>query len=340
MSIPRILFSFILLSAVSAPSYAQQRGRQREQQPEALALPVVPLTPQQIEVITKQLVDVEKQILEMRNSSLTSIMAKLRSAVASEAAALNFHLDCEKLVNIERKDLAKTEERDRKEQMERQAERRKDGNEEDQGDLGAAAKLQIEYLLLTLEAHETKAEDRTKLLPKLQAYIQKVVASADKLKGRAGQTLGRDLGGSVIVDALQIRRFVSADGWTTNPLNLGAMWNDTILPIYLADGRKEELSAQWDARLSAETILNKARMPEPEFMIWGQQELPPMKWQRAKYLVANGPSPVNALADMLNHIKAYPGHPDAPQWLEELRSAVGAAAPSGGAPATPTGTGG
>jgi hypothetical protein len=53
-----------------------------------------------------------------------------------------------------------------------------------------------------------------------------------------------------------------------------------------------------------------------------QQELPELKWQRANYLLRNGPTPINALKDMLDHIKAYPGHPSAPGWLAEMRTAI------------------
>ena len=321
-SLAALTLSASLIQAQQGPGGGGRRGGGGGDGEQQVALPTIPLTKEQVDVISKQLADLEKQVAEKRGSSLTSIMAKLRSAVASEAAALNFYLECEMTVNIERKDLDKTEERARKEQAERQAERRTDkGEQEQNGDLGTAIKLQIEYLLLTLEAHETKAEDRGKLVPKLQAYIQELVAKSDKLRGRAGQALGRDLAGSPIVQAMQIERFLRSEGWSGNPVNIGGMFEATIFPFYAAQ-KKEELAAQWDARIAADIAVQKGRLPEPEFMIWGQQELPPLRWARAVYLAANGPSPVNGLAEMLNHIKAYPGHPDAPKWLETMRAAV------------------
>jgi hypothetical protein len=33
---------------------------------------------------------------------------------------------------------------------------------------------------------------------------------------------------------------------------------------------------------------------------------------------------------MLNTIKAYPGHPDSPAWLKEMRDTVNSSAPSTG----------
>lgn len=325
--VPAILAYTLLTSATAIAQGPGPRRGEREPAPPSPP-PQVPLTPQQVEAITKQLAELEKQVLEMRGSTLTTVMAKLRSAVASEAAALSFYLDCEKLVNVDRKDLDKTEERQRKEQMDRNAERRSDKKSEDQdGDLGAAVKLHIEYLLLTLEAHETKEADKEKLLPKLQAFIQELLSKADKLKGRSGALLGRDVAGSVIAQAFQIERFLQGNqGWTTRPMDIGGMFDRFILPQY-KEQKPDGLAEQYDTRITAEGTLKKGQLPDPEFQIWMQQELPELKWQRANYLLRNGPTPINALKDMLDHIKAYPSHPSAPGWLAEMRAAIN---PAGG----------
>jgi hypothetical protein len=326
------LFSLLLagLTLSSTSAFAQQgpvpRGGGRQEEvpvPAQAPLPAISLTPQQVELISKQLTDLEKQIQEMRGNTLSSVMQKLRSAAASDAAALNLLLDSEKLVNVERKDLDKTEERQRKEQMDRNAERRSDKKtEENEGDMGTSARLHIQYMILTLEARETKPADRGALLPKLTAYIQDVVANAEKLKGRSGQLLNREVGGSVIAQAFQIERFLQGGGdWAARPLDMGGIWDRFILP-QTKEQKPDALAAQYDARIAAETALRKGTMPEPEFLIWGQQDLPGLKWQRASYLLRNGPTPLNALKEMLDHIKAHPSHPDAPRWVAEMRAAM------------------
>ena len=333
MKFPSLLFAGLILSA--APAFAQRGGGRPDQPPVPEApLPTVPLTPQQIELISKQLADLEKQIQDKRGDALSAVTQKLRSATASDAAAMNLLLESEKLVNIERKGLDKAEERARKEQVDRNAERRTDKKVEDQdGDMGTAARLHIQYMILTLEARETKPADRGNLLPKLAAYIQDVVSNAEKLKGRSGQFLSRDIGGSVIAQAYQIERFLQVGGdWATRPVDFAGMWQRFILP-QVKEKNPETLAAQFDTRISAETALHKGMLPEPEFMSWGQQELPELKWERANYLLRNGPTPLNAMKDMLDHITAYQGHPDAPRWVAELRTAMdpskGAAAPAG-----------
>ena len=319
MKLPLLIVSCLTVTSmlVKGQDGGRRRGPQADQE-QPLVIPSVPLTPQQIELISKQLAELDTQITDLRGNTLATVMAKLRTAAASDAAAMNFYLDCEKLVSVERKDLTKTEERERKEQMDRRSDKKDDDKE---GDMGLATRLHVVYLLLSLEAHETKAEDRAKLIPKLQTYIQEVLANAVKLKGRAGGRLNQDVVGSPIVDAYQIRRYLGGDGWTTDALDLGGMWEQTILPYY-KEAKPESLAEQWDARINAMGIIRKERMSEAEFQIWTQQELPALKWTRATYLLQNGPTPVNAVKDMLDIIKAYPGHANAKSWLEVMRGIV------------------
>ena len=69
-------------------------------------------------------------------------------------------------------------------------------------------------------------------------------------------------------------------------------------------------------------------MTEPDFLLWSQNELPSLRWQRATYLYANGPSAINAMADMLKLIKDNPTHADAPNWVNELRILVNQSSPT------------
>ena len=279
-------------------------------------MPSVPLTPEQVEAISKQLATLEGQITDLRGNTLASVMTKLRDASASESAAVKFYLDCEKLVSVERKDLTKTEERDRKEQMDKRTDK---GPKE--GDAGFATRLHVIYLLLSLEAHEAKDKDLEKLVPKLQSFMQEAFTNIDKLIGRAGGLLGRDVASSPIVEAYQIKRYLGGKGWTTRPMDFGGMWDETLLP-YFKKHKPEALAEQWDLRINVEGSFRKERLSEAEFQIWTQQELPVMKWARATYLLTNGPTPVMALKDMLDIIKTYPSHANAPGWLDTVRRIV------------------
>lgn len=283
------------------------------------------LTPEQLNNVLTQLKQLEDQILNMRGGKLSTIMARLRAALASKKEALNLYYECDKLVNSEMKEMDRTEARKRQEMMERRA---KAEDPKTDGDFAQAVYLGLQYLVLTLEAHEASEEDFIKMVPKLQSYLQELVSSASSLKGRA---LGY-LGGAVtdrnpIVQAMQLGRYLQREGWVTRANDIGGMYAQTLLPIAKAE-KPESLPSLWDSRITMEASFNKEFMTEAEYRVWLTDSLPALKWERGKYLADKGPSKINGLADMLAVIKEYPGHADAPKWLSEIRQAINSAAPA------------
>jgi len=320
--------TLLLLTALPVLAAAQTP------EPAAPAPAAPKLTEAQVNNVLSQLEELEKQILSLRGNTLTTILAKLRAAMASDQAATSLYLECDRLVNSERKEGTKSEGREREKQMERNLERKGGGPGagNDEGDFGLAVRFGLQYLILTIEAHEAKDEELKKMVPKLQEYIAAVVAAAPKLKGRAYNHLsGAVSGRSPIVQAFQLDRYLTREGWSSQPLNFGGMYNETIFPL-AAEENKDSLPGLWDARINAEAAFRKENMPEPEFILWTQIEVPSLRWQRAKYLYASGPSPIIAMADMLKLIKDNPAHADAPAWVKELRLLVNEASPT--APST------
>lgn len=310
--------------------------------------PAQTLTDAQVTTVLSQLKELESKILEMRGNNLTTILSRLRAAMATDQTAMNLFLDCDNIVNSERKEVDKSDARARRDQMERQTKGGGGGKNNDEGDFGFAVRLGIQYLILTLEAHEAKDEDFKKMVPKLQEYIQALVAAAPKLKGRASGYLNNALSNSnAIIDAFKLERYLNRKGWSTRPTDIGSMYIQTLLPI-AEETNKENLPALWDARINAEGIFRKERSTAPEFELWTQNELPVIRWQRAVYLYEKGPSSINALADMLKLIRENPGHANAPIWVKSMRELVNQSAPeqqsanlepAAAAPGTPTGTG-
>jgi hypothetical protein len=143
-------------------------------------------------------------------------------------------------------------------------------------------------------------------------------------------------GNSAIIEAFQLERYLNRQGWDKNPTNIGGMYTNTILPIAAVDA-KDSLPSLWDARINADGAFRKENMTEPEFILWGQNELPTLRWERATYLYEKGPSAINAMADMLKLIKDNPAHADAPKWVKELRMLVNQSSPTQvSSEATPT----
>ncbi len=308
MKLPALLLALASLSALA-------------QQP---ATPQT-LTPDQLTNVLNQIAQLEDQIAAMRDGRLAAALQKIRAGVASPRDALNLYMECDKIVNAERKELDKTEARRRQEMMER---REKNENAEDDGQFSLSVQLGLKYLALTLEANELKAEDKAAMIPKLQAYIQELVSSAPSLRGRSLQYLASAVSDrNPIVDALRLSPFLRPKDWTTQAMDIGGMYKNTLLPT--AEKYKAELlPTLWTERINAESALRKETLPAPEYELWLQDNVPALRWERARYLVEKGPSKINALADMLALIKEFPGHADAPGWLGELRSALNEVAPA------------
>ncbi len=306
------------------------------------------LTEAQATFISKQLAELEAQIQKMRGDNLTVVLQKLRDGVTSDQAAMKLYLDCENLVNLERKEVDRNEARRREENMQKNMDRKGERKDENEGDPAVAARLHIKYLILSLEANETSDENLPKLVPKLQEYIQDLTTSSPKLKGRAlgyltnlgggggggGGAARRGGGGggnSPIVEAFQISRYLNRDKWTTRATDIGAMYEQTILPL-AEDAKRDSLPELYDARINAEGTFRKGFMHEPEYNLWIQNELPSLRWNRANYLFKNGSSPLNAMADMLKVVKENAGHADSPSWLRQLKSYVEEAKPESTTP--------
>jgi hypothetical protein len=304
------------------------------------------LTDAQVSNVLSQLQELEKSILAQRNSNLSSILAKLNDAISSDQAAVKFYTDCDVLVNSERKEGTKAEARQRAEQIERAMDRSKTkgggggggGASDDEGEMGLALRLGLRYLILTLEAHEAKDEDFKKMAPKLQSYIQDLVVSAPKLKGRAMNNLIRVGGnGSPVVEAFQLDRFLNRPHWSRSPVDFGSIYQQTLFYIAEEEQAKDSLPGLYDSRINSEAAFRKEQMPAPEYTLWLQNEFPALRWERAAYLYKKGSSPIQAMGDMLKVIKEFPGHADAPKWVAELRSVVNesSAVPASSAADTP-----
>ena len=288
------------------------------------------LTDQQVTSVLGQLKVLEADILTKRGTSLASIMAKLNDGMASDAAAQKLYTECELVVNSERKEESKAEARARAEQLERRLEggKGKGTDTTDEGDPALGIRLGLRYLVMTLEAHEAKEEDFKKMVPKLQTYIQDLVASAPKLKGRALTMINRVCNqGSPVVEAFQLDRYLEREGWSNNPTAIGGMYSETILKMAETDA-KDSLPTLWDSRITADAAFRKENMTVPEHALWLQNELPALRWERATYLYEKGPSAINAMGDMLKNIKENPGHADAPKWVQQLRQLVNQSSPT------------
>lgn len=347
---------FLVATLLAVPAFAQNQPAAPGPQPPAPgagAVPTVALTPAQTAHILKELEKVEAQIGQGRGSVFSTALTKFRAAMSSDAAALALYLDCYKLEHFERKDLKQT---DFAEWRDRNEARLKEG------DFAKALALQLEYLVLTIQAQSV--DDVEKLGPvvtALQSYLAKVItevqasmkhtasgavevkdakgngANGGQRRGGGGQgrggdasplaaTLRQSVKNSEFSSAYLLEDFLTRKDWEYVPLNIAGIYSSVIFPYYRSQ-KPEELGAQWDARINAELALRKAVLSETEFNLYLQEEQPRMQWLKQTDLLASNVSPINALADMLKIIQNNPNHPDAASWLENFRAIMDKAAP-------------
>ena len=326
----------LLAVVLAAPAIAQTPAN-------PVAEPVAPeykviLTPAQTEHILKELEKVETQIGKGRGTVFSAAMAKFREGMASPAAAMALYLDCYKLEHFDRKNLKTADFMDWRNKNEAKL---KDE------DFRRALWLQLEYLVMTIQAQEI--DDSKKMAPivtSMQAFLGKAVTAIqgttfhsasgavtdkDAKGGRKGGggvpagdilgTLRQSVSDSVFAKAYSLEDFLKREEWEYQPLNVKGIYSNIIFPYYLAE-KPTDLPAQWDARINAEVAMQRALRSETDFNEYNKDAGPRMLWEKNNYLVANDVSAVKALADMLKVIQTYPSHPDAMDWLKEFRDLV------------------
>ncbi|MCB1278823.1 hypothetical protein [Prosthecobacter sp.] len=337
------LLALLLAPCVFAQTAAPETA---ETEPATPSVPKVVLTPAQTAHILKELEKIEAQIGQGRSGLFSAALTKFREGMASDSAALALYLDCYRLEHFERKNLKQSDFTDWRDRNET---RLKDD------DFKKALLLQLEYLVLSIQAQDIKEMKKmAPLVTALQAFIGKAItavqgstkhsasgAVSDKdagPKGGGGRKGGGGGGGggpgadltgvlrqavtgSEFATAYQLGDHLDKKDWDYRPLDVEGIYSKVILPYYLSE-KPTELSAQWDARINAEVALRKALMSETEFNLFLKDEGPRMQWAKNNYLVSNNVNAINALADMLKIIQNYPGHPDAMGWLKDFRSIV------------------
>jgi hypothetical protein len=297
----------------------------------APAAPAPTLTAEQITNVLKQLEELEKSVMQQRGTNLGAIIQRLRSAASSDAAAINLLAESDKLVNVERKDGERSDSK-RIDQKKEAMKREKPEDEKKNGDRATGLRIELEYLALTLEAHDVK--NLATMAPKITAFHQMLLAQAKDLKGATGEALMRPLGGGgrrgggggalsidVVIEAYQLEPFMRREGWPMAPADIIGIY-DKLLLKPIREKKKEDIGSTWDTAMNLDASIRKARMFEQEFTLWQTNEYPQLKWQRATDLAMNGSNPVSGMAEMLKVIKEYPGHSSSPAWIKSLREMV------------------
>ncbi len=349
----RILGSLLLLSTASwLPAQA----------PDAPSPPPGPespstrptLTPEQIASVTKQLDALEQQITKGRGDLFGMALSKVKAGAASEAAALSLYLDCYKVEHFDKRNLKTTDFQAWKDNSEARL-------KDEEFQKGLVLQLEYLLLTIQAQNIE-EPKDMAPLVAALQGYIPRAIAAVQatmkhtasgaieekdsrgggrgpggrgpggggrgpgggggpNLAGQLAGILRQSVRGTEFSRALQIDDYMRRREWEYSPLEIEGIYNQVILPYYLSE-KPSEVPAQLDAQINSQMALSKVAMSEAEYTEFYKEQYPRMLWSKANFMFQKNINSINAMADMLKVIRDNPSHPNAAEWLKQLRFLV------------------
>jgi hypothetical protein len=340
---PTILVTLLLTATVLTSAQGQPATTPSSTKDAPAPIPPeVKLTAEQTDAIMKQLNALEGVVGKSRGDILGGAMARCSKAVAGgELGALQLYLDCYKLEHFDRVNLKLTDYQD---WAKRNVDKHKDP------EFLKALWLQLEYLVLSIQAQDVQDKDMATLVASLQKHVATVVsaiaaatkhtaAGAVKDNTKGGRVSGRsfDSGNlqqmlrlsvkiSEFAKAFLLEEFLKKEEWTYDPLDFKGMYDLVIFPYY-AEKKPAELPALWDNRIKAELDIRAAVMSDTEYAVYYKEHYPSLLWKKADFLVTHNVNAVAAISDMLKLIRENPTHPEATDWTKRLRDIVNQAQP-------------
>lgn len=272
-------------------------------------------------------------------------LAAYRNAIGSDDAAIDLYLNCLEKVNFEEQQRKAGDFREWK---------RKESEKLSDPALRLALRHQLRWLMLTLEAASEKA-DRVKLAGEAQEIVDAIFRDPSKLEGQEA-ILGQGVTSSVFARAYDINH-VKVEKWPMSPIELGAIYDEILLPPYRTSARLAGLRGTWITRIHYEIAKvehfpgrrQRAReenreekrvgmadaMHSPEYVKFLEEEVPKLQWEMEMDLFTHGDES-GAAVRMLAHLEKYIGHPSAREWSDELKKLLRPVAPE--VPPKPTET--
>ncbi len=314
-----------------------------------------PLTSSQIEAIKKQLEQLRDAADNKHLSKNSSAEQVFRSAAGSDKAALELYLRCQKEINFTRLNKDDGDWREWR-----------DANEEQHSfePFLTALRLQLEYLALATRA--AQEEEVSSVFSALTSFMARLAA----LDAPPHPELNKDIGQTIFAETYELDEALSRneERWEGNPLNIGGVYDKTILP-YLRQKMPQNLPNAWNSRIQQEVAMAKLFIKFEDEMEryrdrndgeggavrrqigqmanfvrgrakaahqFEKERLPQLRWNQAKDQFAFGSRALAAKA-MLDIIQANIGHDNVKNWIGELEGLVGSGAnPAPTAPATDT----
>lgn len=239
------------------------------------------------------------------------IIQQLNAAAASDSTAIEFYQEAVRATQFDGQPREQTQFQDWK---------KKEKDKLHSRDLQEAARLHLNYLMLTLQyASGVEVKD---LLPALINYTKQVSADLSALSDQ--DLMKRALGAGIFVRWFQLEPMIAdAKDWEMVPSNVDGIFGKTILPE-LRRQKDPRVLEYWDLRIQRGA--NEAQQSMSAFNAdsFEQTRKPSLLWHRAQDQLAIGQRN-QAIAEMFAIIKKYPAHADCAQWISQLEAILSGA---------------
>ncbi len=300
--------------------------------------------------ILDKLAQAQKAFEARKKDIAAAALGRFTSGAMSEAAAIQLYFTCQQIVQDRVPDLDGETKKDAKEEQDRikhQAEQ----STEIPG-FGAVLQLQLQYLMLTMEAPAIKEHGMLisrlrdfagKATSVMKTYVSpssdhqhKLVATVGGARGKREMEKQRDAQreersrqqviqlakqsamGCMFAQAYSLQNyFKPMDGWPPSALDFSAIYTGMVLPYY-RETKKEFIAPTWDEYLGHEATLQRCSLDDRGYARWGVGAYKSLLWSKWMDLLHNGVDRLMAADELAKLCKDNPAHPSVGAWMQQL----------------------
>ena len=313
--------------------------------------PAQELTETERTAILTEIEKIEKTLDDGRSRNNVRALGKLREAVASPTASLNFYLECLKAKDWDEKGKRESEWREWR-----------DGQDDfkDSG-YAKARQYQIRYLILSIQAgmlEENEDAARGKMISELAGFLKGLVDNYRDVVNHS-DVLRESALSSVM--ATQTRIDVTLEqpkNWSQSPLSVDSIYESTILHFYREQRNGASLRNAWESRISQLSAIkgtaehvkistrakggvlgsdrrgggstpdrdqvrderkDKQEEAEARLAEFKKDVLPGLEWEMERDTFVFGSNRAASARTLGSHIRGHLDHPSASSWIEELK---------------------
>lgn len=287
--------------------------------------------------LLKSLNDLANQLDTAKGRKNGEALRAFQEAMTSDDKAFTLFADCKKQVDFEDKGQTGSEYGDWK---------RGDGKNWHEPDACAMLKLQLRWLVLTIEAANARTETTFgQVVSQVPSYLEAMLTDWKRLGGRFRGELRNDVLSSVYAKNFKLDQTIERlQGWEYSAGNVDGIYDAILLPYLRQKRSLQGIQTAWQNRIRQQSEMvevaernarkdenasGNGRGPDPrratqaanraeeEVVKFKEEKLPRLQWNALKdvYLLGNeefaGPQ-------LLSHLRSNLGHKDADHWILEL----------------------